>query len=53
KIWEDLVENIQRFVKDVMDGEFTPRSCEQDCRNCDFKDICAVRWPDGTFKCSK
>ena len=53
EIWEDLVENIQRFLEGVKTGDFTPRSCEQDCKNCDFKDICSVRWPDETFKCSK
>lgn len=53
KNWEALKEKIMKFVEGVKDGNFVPQSCSKNCDSCDFNDICPVRWPDGTFKCSK
>ncbi len=53
KAWNDLIEDVKDFVKRVANGDFTPQSCKDECDRCDFNTICPVRWPDGTFRCSK
>ncbi len=53
KVWDDLVQNVKNFVEGVSNGDFTPQSCKDTCKRCDFDGICPVRWPSGSFKCSK
>jgi CRISPR/Cas system-associated exonuclease Cas4 (RecB family) len=53
EVWNELIESMKDFIKGVANGDFTPQSCKDNCERCDFNKICPVRWPDGTFKCSK